>query len=96
MQAVTDCKLIIFSREALEELSLIIIEWDNIINRITAKSLIDKVNRLSPMLNEEAKVRYLSFLDKFPHVANRIPLSLLASYLGITQSSLSRIRKNIM
>jgi CRP-like cAMP-binding protein len=95
VQAVTDCKLIIFSREALEELSLIIIAWDNIISRITAKSLIDKVNRLSPMLNEDAKVRYLSFLDKFPQVANRIPLSLLASYLGITQSSLSRIRKNI-
>ncbi len=95
LQAVTDCKLIILSREALEELSLIIIAWDNIISRITAKSLIDKVNRLSPMLNEDAKVRYLSFLDKFPQVANRIPLSLLASYLGITQSSLSRIRKNI-
>lgn len=95
VQAVTDCKLIIFSREALEELSATIIVWDSIINQITAKSLIDKVNRLSPMLNEDAKVRYLNFLEKFPQVANRIPLSLLASYLGITQSSLSRIRKNI-
>ncbi len=95
VQAVTDCKLIIFSREALDDLSATIIQWDSIISKITAKALVDKVNKLSPMLNENAKVRYLSFLDKFPQLANRIPLSFLASYLGITQSSLSRIRKNI-
>jgi hypothetical protein len=47
------------------------------------------------MRAEEATARYLSFFEKFPQVVNRIPLSHLASYLGITQSSLSRIRKNI-
>lgn len=95
VQAVTDCQLLVFSGEALKDLSVTIIAWDSIINAITAKSLIEKVNRISPMLAEDAKARYLSFLDKFPQIANRIPLSLLASYLGITQSSLSRIRKNI-
>jgi CRP-like cAMP-binding protein len=94
VQAVTDCKLIIFSAEDLKELSLTIIAWDGIINKITAKSLIEKVNRISPMLAEDATERYRSFLAKFPQLANRIPLSLLASYLGITQSSLSRIRKS--
>jgi CRP-like cAMP-binding protein len=93
IQAITDCKLIVFSAEALKELSLTIIDWDTIINKITAKSLIEKVNRISPMLAEDASSRYLNFLNKFPHLANRIPLSFLASYLGITQSSLSRIRK---
>ncbi len=95
VQAVTDCKLIVFSSEDLKELSLTIIPWDGIISKITAKALIEKVARISPMLSEDAKVRYLNFLEKFPQLANRIPLSILASYLGITQSSLSRIRKNI-
>jgi CRP-like cAMP-binding protein len=95
IQAITDCKLIIFSSEAIKELSLTITTWDSIINKITAKSLMEKVNRISPMLAEDATARYLNFLDKFPHLANRIPLSFLASYLGITQSSLSRIRRNI-
>ncbi len=95
VQAVTDCKLLVFSADALKDLSTTIIAWDSIINQITAKSLIAKVNRISPMLAEDAKDRYINFLDKFPQLANRIPLSLLASYLGITQSSLSRIRKNI-
>ena len=95
IQAITDCKLIIFSADALSELSLTIIGWNGIINQITEKALIEKINRISPMLAEDAKSRYLNFLNKFPNLANRIPLSFLASYLGITQSSLSRIRKNI-
>lgn len=95
IQAITDCKLFVFSKEALVELSQTIAEFDSIINQITTRSLIEKVKRISPMLAEDAKSRYLNFLDNFPKLANRIPLSLLASYLGITQSSLSRIRKNI-
>lgn len=95
IQAVTDCKLIVFSAEALNELSLTIITWDGIISKITTKALVEKVNRISPMLSDDAKTRYLSFFDKFPRLVNRIPLSMLASYLGITQSSLSRIRKKI-
>jgi hypothetical protein len=47
------------------------------------------------MMSEDATERYRSFLEKFSGLVNRIPLSYLASYLGITQSSLSRIRKNI-
>ena len=95
VQAVTDCEYIAFSRKAMEELSMTIIGWDAIIAKITAKGLADKVNRISPMMADNAKDRYLNFLTNFPNLANRIPLSYLASYIGITQSSLSRIRKSI-
>ena len=95
VQAVTDCTLLVFSTESLNDLSATIIQWDGIIYKITEKALVEKVNKLSPMLAEDAKTRYLNFLEKFPNLANRIPLSYLSSYLGITQSSLSRIRKSI-
>lgn len=95
IQAVTDCSYFVLSKNAMRELSMTIIEWDNIIAKITARGLAEKVNKISPMMTEDAKERYLSFLEKFPNLANRIPLSYLASYLGITQSSLSRIRRNI-
>ena len=94
IQAIMDCRLIVFSAEGLKELSQSINGWDVMMNKITTSSLLEKVNRISPMLAEDAKVRYLNFLDRFPVLANRIPLSYLASYLGITQSSLSRIRRN--
>jgi CRP-like cAMP-binding protein len=94
-QAITDCKYIVLSKEAMNELSMTIIEWDKIIAKITAKGLAEKVNKISTMMTEDATERYLKFLTNFPTLANRIPLSYLASYMGITQSSLSRIRKNI-
>ena len=94
IHAVTDCRYLIFSREVMSELSMTIIGWDEIINKITTKSLAEKVNKISAMMPENATERYRNFLTKFPGLANRIPLTYLASYLGITQSSLSRIRKN--
>ncbi|MEA5137495.1 Crp/Fnr family transcriptional regulator [Arcicella rigui] len=93
LQAVTDCELYTFSFEAMKELSMTIIAWDAIISKITAKALMEKVNRISPMMSEDAITRYNRFLETYPNLANRIPLSLLASYIGVTQSSLSRIRK---
>jgi len=95
IQAITDCKFIIFSKKAMQDLSMTILIWDDLINKIMNKALIEKVNKISPMLAEDATERYRNFFTNFPTLANRIPLSYLASYLGITQSSLSRIRKNI-
>jgi CRP-like cAMP-binding protein len=95
VEAITDCRLIVFSKKDWKELSNTIIGWDAIVQKIISKALLQKVERISPLLSEDAKARYLRFLEIYPRVANRIPLSYVASYLGITQSSLSRIRKNI-
>lgn len=95
VQAVTDCKLIVFSKQNWDDIANTIVGWESIVNKIVKKSLIQKIERRSPLVSEDATTRYLEFIDKYPQLINRIPLSYLASYLGITQSSLSRIRKNI-
>ncbi|MBE8724716.1 Crp/Fnr family transcriptional regulator [Flavobacterium hungaricum] len=95
VQAVTDCKLLVFSKHDWEELLNTIVGWDAIVHKIIARALMQKIERRSPLVSEDATTRYLSFMEKYPKILNRIPLSYLASYLGITQSSLSRIRKNI-
>lgn len=95
VQAVTDCKMIVFSRKDWLELLQTIVGWDTIVNKIISRALIQKVERRSPLVSVDARTRYLKFLEIYPNVINRIPLSYIASYLGVTQSSLSRIRKNI-
>jgi CRP-like cAMP-binding protein len=95
VQAVTDCRLIVFSKQDWRELLNTIVGWDTIVHKITSKALLQKVERISPLITQDATTRYLRFLEIYPTVANRIPLSYIASYLGVTQSSLSRIRKNI-
>lgn len=93
--AVTDCTLAVLKREDIKEISTKIPAWNEIIKTVTALAMTVKVNRLSPMITDDAKLKYLKFLDNYPGLANQIPLSLIASYLGITSSSLSRIRKSI-
>lgn len=52
-------------------------------------------NRLEGLLIENSKERYLSFVEDFPVLFNRIPISHLCTYLGINRQSLTRIRKKI-
>ena len=66
-----------------------------LINKIVQKTLIKKLQKRSSLIEQDATARYLAFIENFPNIANRVPLAHIASYLGITQSSLSRIRKNI-
>lgn len=94
LQAVTNCQLIVFSRKDWKEISDTIINWDKIIQKIIAKNHAEKLARRSPLVSQDATDRYNDFLEKYPNIVNRIPLAYIASYLGITPSSLSRIRRN--
>lgn len=59
--------------------------------------LLRKVNafrkRILLLLSATADERYAHFLETYPNLSNRVPLKMIASYLGITAESLSRIRK---
>ena len=94
IQAVTDCRIVVFSADALADLASIIVGWEAMLTKITSRALLDKISRISPMMAENASTRYRHFLERFPQLAHRVPLSQLASYLGITPSSLSRIRSS--
>jgi len=95
VQAATDCKLVVISNADWKTIGDTIVGWDSIIQKITNKSLTEKLERVSPLVSQDATTRYLEFVEKYPTLVNRIPLAYIASYLGITQQSLSRIRKNI-
>ncbi|WP_194851757.1 Crp/Fnr family transcriptional regulator [Nonlabens antarcticus] len=46
----------------------------------------------SRMITNDATTRYLKFMDRYKHMEERLPLKDIASYLGIRQQSLSRLR----
>ncbi|RYC51011.1 Crp/Fnr family transcriptional regulator [Flagellimonas olearia] len=95
LQAIETSELVVFSKSDWKEISETIIGWDGIVQKIVAKQQREKLERRSPLVEQDAQLRYLDFLQKFPNLVNRIPLSYIASYLGITQSTLSRVRKNM-
>jgi hypothetical protein len=50
--------------------------------------------RIIANLSQPADERYCTFITKYPDMEKRLPLKQIASYLGITPESLSRIRSN--
>jgi len=54
-----------------------------------------KERRIIASLSATAEERYHDFLKTYPSIAQRVPQHMLASYLGITPETLSRIRKQL-
>ncbi|RZJ73003.1 Crp/Fnr family transcriptional regulator [Flavobacterium sp.] len=94
IQAATDCELITFAKQDWDELSRSIAGWDNMKNKMVQLCMYQK-SRKGPVISHDATSRYLEFLKNYPSLVNQVPLVHIASYLGVTQQSLSRIRKNI-
>jgi CRP-like cAMP-binding protein len=62
---------------------------------ILVKGYISFKNRTLSLINESAEQRYESLIKTRPEIFQKAPLKYIASYLGITDTSLSRIRKEI-
>lgn len=95
VQAVTEAHVLVFSAHAWQSFAATIVDWHKAESKFISKALLEKVRRLSPLVNEKATERYRHFLEEFPGLANRVPLSCLASYIGVTPQSLSRIRNRL-
>ncbi len=60
---------------------------------VTTEMLTKMVNKLNAIQFQTAKERYDYMLTEFPDISHQVPLGHIASYLGMTQETLSRIRK---
>lgn len=68
----------------------------NIIFKVIIEhKFIELQNRVLQNISSTAQQRYLIFLEQYPHLAQRIPNTQIASYLGITPEFLSKIRKDL-
>lgn len=69
--------------------------WERM-GRVSAEKLFAlKEQRELNFLSMDTRDHYLSFVEECPQLANRIPLYLIASYLGVSAVSLSRIRSEL-
>jgi len=68
--------------------------FERIGRKLAELLLIRKELRMRSMLEQTATERYLDFIQKNPSLAERIPQYQLAAYLGISEVSLSRLKKN--
>jgi CRP-like cAMP-binding protein len=51
--------------------------------------------RIDQLIGTSAEERYLDFVERYPDLTLRVPQWMIASYLGITPESLSRVRRDL-
>jgi CRP-like cAMP-binding protein len=93
--AATDCDVIIISQGALTKFNSQVFEWHELTRKITEKILFEKIKVRDIIFQKEARERYLAFLQFFPSVAAQVPAYQVASYLGMSQFTLSHLKKEI-
>jgi CRP/FNR family transcriptional regulator, anaerobic regulatory protein len=92
-EALTDCKLVIIKREAMELFYDKIPNFRKIVSQITERSLLEKYSVKSEMVTDDAATRYSKLMKRNPNIIQRVPLQIISSYLGVSPFTLSRIRK---
>ncbi len=94
VQAACNAELLVITKKKLQGLYEKIPYLEKLLTGIMQQALLDKIQIRNAYLGEDAATRYQKFLMRQPDIALRVSLGDIASYLGITQQSLSRIRRN--
>lgn len=92
IEALEDCELGEISYNDLNDLYDTFPEFNRLGRMLMELYYIELEERAVHFQFKTAKERYTYFISKYSHAFHRIPLTHIASYLGITKETLSRIR----
>ncbi|MCV9385852.1 Crp/Fnr family transcriptional regulator [Reichenbachiella ulvae] len=94
-RSLTDLEIATIPADTFENLMIENLEIRNFANTVLQQELIRKVQKEIGLASLTAKERLLAFRQDYPGLENFIPHSDIASYLGITNISLSRLRSEL-
>ena len=92
IQILDDAEIIAINANQLFKLYDTFPEIERLFRKIFEAAYVETVNRIEGIQFHSAEERYNALLNEAPNVLMRVPLKYVASFLGITQVSLSRIR----
>jgi CRP-like cAMP-binding protein len=95
IDAIDDAELLLITLPHFEEMMLQVPKMERYFRILFQKNIISKERRLLSSISLPAEEKYKQLVDTNPELVQRIPQNLIASYLGVTPETLSRIRKNI-
>ena len=95
IDAIEDTEVIHINKAFFEKAEKLVPAFSRWNNRALQNSIRFMQRRINLLLGATAEVRYLDFIKLYPNLALRVPQTLIASYLGITPESLSRVRKEL-
>ena len=95
IQALSDASLFVIPKLEMERLINTKNNWMTFSKIIADRQYIKRENRIFLLQKENAKNKYEHLLATKPEYLQNIPLQYLASYIGVTQRHLSRLRKEL-
>jgi CRP-like cAMP-binding protein len=95
IETLEDCELLVVSKERLEALTREHTVFNLFSKGIAEQGFITLQRRAASFILDSPEERYTNMVTERPQILERIPQHMIASYLGITPVSLSRIRKRI-
>ena len=96
IDALEDAELLMISLQDFEKMTLEVPIMDRYFRILFQNSLFTKEKRLMSAITHTAEEKYILITQNNPELIQRVPQHLIASYLGITPETLSRIKKNIL
>ena len=95
IEALEDSDVLLLSYKNLNILYKTDSQWQLISRILTEKECIYLANRVSFLNFESAKIKYIHLLKEDPDLIKRVPVQHIASYIGVSRETLSRIRSHI-
>ena len=95
MQAIEDSEMLALKLADLEYMYEQFPEFNIVSRKLLQKYYADAERRAFIARLTNAETKYKQFLIRYSHFANRIPLTYIASFLGITLETLSRVRRKL-
>jgi len=95
IEAIEDCELVVVNKEMLNYLYDNYFEINYIGRVLIERSYAGAEERAFIARLPSAEAKYLRFLKAYPHLIDRVPLRLIASFLSVSEETLSRVRTKI-
>ncbi|QHT70738.1 Crp/Fnr family transcriptional regulator [Rhodocytophaga rosea] len=95
IEVLEDCELLLLDREHHQGLLQQVPKYETYMRILYQNAYVALQRRIEGTVGLTAEEKYLRLLEEYPAILNKVPLHLVASFLGITPETLSRIRKQI-
>ena len=92
IDALEDSQLLVISKNKVKELEEKVPKFKAVMDQLKENSAFAGQKRVVRALSYSAEEKYEEFMRRYPTIAQRVPLHMIASYLGITSETLSRLR----
>jgi len=95
IDALEDSRILLLERACLEKLYADIPKFERFFRIAFQNSYVALQKRILASISQTAEERYLHFCQNYPEIEQKVPQHQVASYLGISPESLSRLRKQL-